>query len=62
LAALAVLHQTKSRVAMGTRLFPLVGYPFMLDVEADYALGEEGLNVATTATNAGDRPCPDRRG
>ena len=53
-----VLRQTKDRVTMGTRLFPREGYPFTLDVEVDYALGDEGLSVATTATNAGDRPCP----
>jgi len=53
-----VLHQTRTRVAMGTRLFPIQGYPFHLDVEVDYALGEEGLVVATTATNAGIGPCP----
>jgi len=53
-----VLRQTRTRVAMGTRLFPMQGYPFHLDVEVDYALGEEGLRVATTATNAGIRPCP----
>ena len=53
-----VLHQTRTRVAMGIRLFPMQGYPFHLDVEVDYALGEEGLRVATTATNAGIGPCP----
>lgn len=53
-----VLRQVKTRVTMGTRLFPMQGYPFLLDVEVDYALGEEGLRVATTAANAGVRPCP----
>jgi len=53
-----VLHQTESRVAMGIRLFPMEGYPSCLDVEVDYALGDEGLVVTTTATNAGVRPCP----
>ncbi len=53
-----VLRHTDSGVRMGTRLFPMEGYPFLLDVEVDYALGEQGLVVATTATNAGVSPCP----
>lgn len=53
-----VLHHTKNRVTMGTRLFPMEGYPFLLDLEVDYALGQGGLSVATTATNTGALPCP----
>ena len=53
-----VLRQAQTRVTMGTRLFPMQSYPYLLDVEVDYALGEEGLRVATTATNAGLGPCP----
>src|SRR5439155_13168368 len=43
---------------MGTTLRPRAGYPFALDVRIEYTLGEDGLRVATTATNVGDRPCP----
>jgi aldose 1-epimerase len=50
--------QAQTRVTMATRLFPMDGYPFLLDVEVDYALGEEGLRVAATAANAGRCPCP----
>jgi aldose 1-epimerase len=53
----AVLR-AQTRVKMATRLFPVDGYPFLLDVEVDYALGEEGLTVTTTAANAGTCPCP----
>jgi aldose 1-epimerase len=53
-----VLRQTRTRVRMGIRLFPMQGYPFLLDVEVDYALGEEGLRVETTAANAGVGACP----
>jgi aldose 1-epimerase len=53
-----VRHQTKTRVTMGTRIFPMQGYPFQLDIGVDYALGDNGLTVTTTATNAGNRPCP----
>ena len=53
----AVEHET-GRVVMATRLHPLMGYPFTLDVQVAYELGDEGLVVATTATNLSDRPCP----
>lgn len=53
-----VVRQSHDRVRMGTRLYPMPGYPFLLDVEVDYSLGEEGLMVATSALNAGSQPCP----
>jgi len=53
----AVEHET-SRVVMRTRLHPLMGYPFTLDVQVAYELGDDGLVVSTTATNLGDRACP----
>ncbi len=54
----AVEHEA-SRVVMATRLRPLMGYPFALDVQVAYELvGAGGLVVATTATNVGDRACP----
>ncbi len=46
------------RVVMGTRLHPMPGYPFTLDVRVEYTLAETGLTVRTTATNIGDRACP----
>ena len=53
----AVEHET-ARVVMATRLHPLMGYPFTLDMRVVYELGDGGLVVATTATNLGDRVCP----
>ncbi len=53
----AVEHDT-SRVVMGTRLHPLAGYPFTLDIRVTYELGAGGLVVSTTATNIGDQACP----
>lgn len=47
-----------NRVIVGAQILPLEGYPFNLDVAVDYQLGDDGLVVATTATNHGDRPCP----
>lgn len=42
---------------MGIRQHPMQGYPLPLDVEVSYALGDDGLTVTTTATNARVRPC-----
>lgn len=53
-----VVERTSSQVRMGARLSPMTGYPFHLDVEVAYALGEDGLRVTTTATNVGGRRCP----
>jgi aldose 1-epimerase len=48
----------RSRVVMSSRLHPLAGYPFTLDVRVTYELGDGGLVVSTTATNIGDQTCP----
>jgi aldose 1-epimerase len=50
-------HET-DRVVMGTRLHPLPGYPFALDVRISYQLVNDGLQVRTTATNVGEHACP----
>lgn len=47
-----------SRVVMGLVIHPMTGYPFTLDVRIAYELGDDGLSVATTATNIGERACP----
>lgn len=52
------IEQAPDRVVMATRLYPLQGYPFTLDVTVDYTLTDAGLSVRTTATNVGDRACP----
>lgn len=54
----AVRSHEVSRVTVGTRLYPLQGYPFLLDVEVNYALAAGGLQVSTTATNLSEQPCP----
>jgi aldose 1-epimerase len=51
-------EQADDRLTMTTRLHPLQGYPFALDVQVDYALAGDGLTVRTTATNIGDTACP----
>ena len=52
------LEHAADRVVMGVRLHPMSGYPFTLDVRVEYRLGDTGLVVTTTATNAGRDACP----
>lgn len=52
------VERAADRVLMAARLHPLQGYPFALDVRIEYAVGDAGLTVTTTATNIGDGPCP----
>jgi aldose 1-epimerase len=54
----SAVQRSSDRVVMATRIFPLQGYPFMLDAQVDYRLDDAGLTVITTATNLGDTPCP----
>jgi aldose 1-epimerase len=51
-------EQEQDRVVMRTRLYPLSGYPFALDVRVAYELNDSGLTVATSATNIGRGTCP----
>jgi aldose 1-epimerase len=50
--------RSRSRVVVGTRIYPRSGFPFSLDIEVAYRLGDEGLVVETTARNIGERRCP----
>jgi aldose 1-epimerase len=43
---------------MGLVIHPQSGYPFALDVEVEYRVGDSGLVVTTTATNVGDHALP----
>ncbi len=51
-------ERRSNRVVMGTRLHPMPGYPFALDVSIAYELSDGGLTVATSAVNVGERACP----
>jgi aldose 1-epimerase len=53
-----LVDREADRVVMGTRLNPLTGWPFPLDVSIGYTLDEDGLMVETRAVNIGDAPCP----
>ena len=53
-----VLEQDPGAVVVGLRLHPLPGWPYPLDVELRYSLGDGGLTVETHVVNIGERPCP----
>jgi aldose 1-epimerase len=46
------------RVTLGTVLHPRPGYPFVLQLEIEYALSADGLTVRTVARNVGERALP----
>lgn len=52
------VERSDSRVALEHTLFAQPGYPFMLALRVEYALGDDGLTVTTRAENIGERPCP----
>lgn len=54
----SVAERSTSAVTLATRVWPQPGYPFLLDVTAAYALGDEGLSVSLTGHNAGDAALP----
>lgn len=52
------LHRTASSVTLHHRLYPQDGYPFLLDLQIEYALSDPGLTVTTTAANVGKTALP----
>jgi len=46
------------RVVLRYDLHPQPGYPFALALRIEYSLSDDGLRVATTATNVGAAACP----
>jgi len=51
-------ERSEDRVVVGTRLRPLTGWPFPLDLSIAYELGDGGLTVELRAVNLGERDCP----
>lgn len=51
-------RRSAAEVAMTTRLYPMQGYPFSLEVTISYVLSAEGLTVTTSARNIGNAACP----
>lgn len=57
-AAWSVGEREADRVVMEHTLHPQPGYPFALDLSIEYSVSDEGLRVASTATNVGPDACP----
>ncbi len=53
-----VAGRSDAAVTMTLRLHPTPGYPFCLDLEADYRLRADGLEVHVRVTNRSDVACP----
>lgn len=53
-----LLARSEDSLRLGTVIRPQPGYPFSVDVTAEYRLGSAGLDVAVFATNVGDGPAP----
>ncbi|MFI8521092.1 gluconokinase, GntK/IdnK-type [Streptomyces sp. NPDC085481] len=53
-----LLARADDAVRVGTTLCPQPGYPFLLEVCAEYRLGPGGLETAVFATNTGSGPAP----
>ncbi|MGW6984759.1 gluconokinase, GntK/IdnK-type [Streptomyces sp. NPDC054932] len=53
-----LLGRGEDVVTVGTVLFPQPGYPYRLEVSAEYRLGPQGLETTVAATNVGDTAAP----
>jgi aldose 1-epimerase len=54
----SVAERSPERAVLEHTLYPTPGYPFALDLQVEYELGESGLSVRVEATNVGVEPCP----
>ena len=53
-----VVHHDQARASLRCELPPQTGYPFALDLTADYELTDEGLRCTLGATNVGTERAP----
>ncbi|MHB1444161.1 MAG: aldose 1-epimerase family protein [Acidimicrobiales bacterium] len=56
--AWTLAEHAEDLVTLTHRIHPRDGYPFSIDIELTYQLGEDGLVVSTTAANRGWEPAP----
>jgi aldose 1-epimerase len=56
--AWSVARSGHDEVALRDDLLGHTGYPFCLEVEAEYQLSDHGLRVSVSARNVGSRPAP----
>jgi aldose 1-epimerase len=54
----SVAERAADRVAFEHVLYPQPGYPFALELRADYSLSEDGLEARIQATNVGSETAP----
>jgi aldose 1-epimerase len=52
------VEHTADRVVLGYRIHPCDGYPFRIDLRADYVLHPDGLTWRVSARNTGDAAAP----
>ncbi len=52
------IERTRGRIRLGLTLHPQPGYPFLLELTVDYALGAEGLRMTCSAKNRGAEAAP----
>jgi aldose 1-epimerase len=57
-ASWRLVEREPHRALLEHVLHPRPGYPFALALRVEYALGDEGLTVRTSATNVGGAACP----
>lgn len=57
-SAWRAVERSDEHVVLEHRLHPQPGWPFTLDLRAEWALGDGGLRVRVTAANPGDEPAP----
>ncbi|MBO0775996.1 MAG: aldose epimerase, partial [Actinobacteria bacterium] len=57
-AAWQPVHQDPASVRLRLRLPGQQGYPFILELEAEYQVAADGLTVTVTGRNTGSRPAP----
>lgn len=57
-ASWAPVWRADDRITLEHVLHPQPGYPFALQLRVEYALGDDGLTVRTSAENVGARACP----
>jgi aldose 1-epimerase len=54
----SAVWRADDRITLEHVLHPQPGYPFTLRLRVEYALGDDGLTVHTTAENVGTHACP----
>lgn len=53
-----LVERTDQRVVLAAQVYPQAGYPFHLEVVAEYALGGDGLTASVRARNIGATTAP----